>query len=586
MLVLTAVVLGSGCSTQTVAPGTMFEVSEMTVTTDEGSDQLSSETTEIEVCCDGNPGPVLEIVLKCDAPDIDLIPPALTIHEASPNLTFSVAGPERVTSSRYPDHWPGPGDFAPFLPAQDSVELESDKWQWVILQVSFSSCGFETAGFAVELTALPDRKTVYEKERRRFDIVNTCYDSGTLTLNPSRAPLGTQVYLTTDVDFFDVGMTNHNEITFTSPTNSVTFGKGGTNAKLLIVQVPTCPLGEGETPSWAADFVFDNPDEGLVPADGVASVFEETPRTVPVTIEVKNSAGETREGTFTYEPRLVSRELHQDRSVQFGGIAARDGIVYLTAYEDIRTVVLGEDATTLSDGAPGSGVLEGIGVDAGRIMVANDGLYGVQSVDAHGVRTLIAESPDFSSPFGIALGPVPEVYVTDVSHSRVSRIDGDGVTVLAGGGPQLESGYVDGVGQSARFNYPQGIARDPAGDLYIADRNNEAIRKITLPPRSTEVTVSTLLGGPGSGAPAYGVAVDGEDNLYATSASNLYVLLAGSTQLVQLTQFGAPMDYPELLTQVVTVRLESYDYGGHVAVDERGMVYLAMTSTAFRIAAE
>ncbi len=53
------------------------------------------------------------------------------------------------------------------------------------------------------------------------------------------------------------------------------------------------------------------------------------------------------------------------------------------------------------------------------------------------------------------------------------------VSTVAGGGGSTLSGYVDGVGAVARFNYPNGILYLSTGDLVVADHNNNIIRKIT-----------------------------------------------------------------------------------------------------------
>ncbi len=65
------------------------------------------------------------------------------------------------------------------------------------------------------------------------------------------------------------------------------------------------------------------------------------------------------------------------------------------------------------------------------------------------------------------------------------------VTTIAGG----SYGSADGVGSAAQFKYPQGLAVDPAGSLFVADGNNHAIRKILLTTRN----VTTIAGNGQSG---------------------------------------------------------------------------------------
>lgn len=100
----------------------------------------------------------------------------------------------------------------------------------------------------------------------------------------------------------------------------------------------------------------------------------------------------------------------------------------------------------------------------------------------------------FKSPSGIAVGAEGNIYVCDgviarersKGNSAIRVIYTDGaVTTLAGGGGR--TGYQDGVGTDAQFIYPFGIDVDAAGNVYVADTNNNAIRRIT-----PEGVVSTL----------------------------------------------------------------------------------------------
>lgn len=123
---------------------------------------------------------------------------------------------------------------------------------------------------------------------------------------------------------------------------------------------------------------------------------------------------------------------------------------------------------------------------------------------------------------GIAVDAEGVVYVTDGGWMRasrfpvtfrvasmVARIAPDGsVTTLAGtqatSGSGLEGeviGYADGSGAEARFSYPQGLAIDRNGNLYVADRGNQVIRRIT-----PQGVVSTVAGAPGEGGSTDGAA--------------------------------------------------------------------------------
>lgn len=117
----------------------------------------------------------------------------------------------------------------------------------------------------------------------------------------------------------------------------------------------------------------------------------------------------------------------------------------------------------------------------------------------------------FRHPSGVAvqpLGPSDIVYVAD--YQSVRRIIGPVVTTLAGpthasSGGQCPTGYVDGTGTAARFNYITAIVRDPTtGNLYVTEHSNNAVRKIT-----PAGVVSTVAGqGPAAG-PVTTPSVDG-----------------------------------------------------------------------------
>ena len=85
-----------------------------------------------------------------------------------------------------------------------------------------------------------------------------------------------------------------------------------------------------------------------------------------------------------------------------------------------------------------------------------------------------AQSARFDSPSGVAVA-AGVIYVADRGNHRIRQIVNGEVTTVAG---QDQAGFVDGAALSARLRFPDGLAVDVAGTLYIADVGNSAIRSL------------------------------------------------------------------------------------------------------------
>jgi NHL repeat len=152
----------------------------------------------------------------------------------------------------------------------------------------------------------------------------------------------------------------------------------------------------------------------------------------------------------------------------------------------------------------------------------------------------------FNSPYGVAVDSADNVYVADTGNFTIRKITPSGVvSTLAG----LAGAYgsADGTGSAARFAIPEGVAVDSAGNVYVGDSGNDTIRKIT-----PSGVVSTLAGGlgvsgdgTGSAAGFYfpqGVAVDNAGNVYVADNFN-NTIRVGVTAPPLITTVGQPFVY-------------------------------------------
>lgn len=117
------------------------------------------------------------------------------------------------------------------------------------------------------------------------------------------------------------------------------------------------------------------------------------------------------------------------------------------------------------------------------------------STGALGSADGIGSAARFSFPAGIAVDLAGNVYVGDYNNNNIRKITPAGVvTTLAGLAGLRNYGFVDGTGSAARFDGPTGVAVDAAGNLFVADSYNDAIRLVT-----PDGVVTTLAGGTGVG---------------------------------------------------------------------------------------
>jgi sugar lactone lactonase YvrE len=145
------------------------------------------------------------------------------------------------------------------------------------------------------------------------------------------------------------------------------------------------------------------------------------------------------------------------------------------------------------------------------------GVFWTGSSDGQGTNA------SFNRPFGIAIDNGGNLYIADEYNNRIRKITPSGfVTTLAG----WVNGFADGSGPYAKFNRPTGVAADAYGNVYVADRFNALIRKIT-----PAGLVSTFSGAGGLGVVngpvniglfrwPFGITIDASGTMYITDVAS------------------------------------------------------------------
>ena len=272
------------------------------------------------------------------------------------------------------------------------------------------------------------------------------------------------------------------------------------------------------------------------------------------------------------------------------------------------TVSLGSTFTTIAGlaGSTGVGSVDGTGsaarfsgpfgaaVDsAGNINVADSSNHTIRKVTAAGVVTTVAgvagsrgsadgtiDVARFNSPSGVAVDAAGNIYVADTGNNTIRKISSSSgiLYVSTVAGTANASGSTDATGAAARFTYPNGIAIDTSGNLYVADTQNSTIRMIT--PAGVVSTVAGLAGSYGStngtGAAArfrypYGVAVDSTGTLYVADSLNHTIrkIAGGVVTTFAGSGVSGSLDATGILAQ--------FNQPSALTVDSTGNVYVADT---------
>lgn len=201
--------------------------------------------------------------------------------------------------------------------------------------------------------------------------------------------------------------------------------------------------------------------------------------------------------------------------------------------------------------------------------VAGDGFYGYKDT--------LARFSRFAAPLNSAVDANGNIYVADANLNSIRKISPNGVVTTLAGNPRDTANARNGQDTAARFRYPTGVACDSKGNVYVADRGNNMIRKIT-----PSGLVTTLAGNvnygfrDGFGTAArfsfpYSIAIDNNDNIIvADSYNNRIRMITPAGDVTTIAGAGGiGNDDGAALTKA------TFNVPSGVAIGKTGIIYIA-----------
>ena len=176
--------------------------------------------------------------------------------------------------------------------------------------------------------------------------------------------------------------------------------------------------------------------------------------------------------------------------------------------------------------------------------------------------------PSYNYPSDVALDGDGNLYIADGNNNRIRKVDSSGtITTIAGNGPSGGPGIYGGDGGpavDAQLSNPSAVALDAAGNLYIADRANHRIRKVDSSGTITTIAGNGPSGGPGiyggDGGPAVDAQLSNPRGVAVDSAGNVYIADSSNHRIRKVDSSG-------VITTIAGTGAYGFNGDGGLAVD-------------------
>ena len=151
-----------------------------------------------------------------------------------------------------------------------------------------------------------------------------------------------------------------------------------------------------------------------------------------------------------------------------------------------------------------------------------------------------ALNAQISHPIGITVDVLGNVYIGDADNYRIRRIDTAGIiTTVAGTGTEGDNGD-SGPATAARIGFAWGLATDAAGYIYICDGNNNRVRRVDPAPGGLITTIAGVgvPGAGGDGAAATAANLNLPTGVFVNSAEEIFIADCENNRIRKINNAG------------------------------------------------
>ncbi len=188
-----------------------------------------------------------------------------------------------------------------------------------------------------------------------------------------------------------------------------------------------------------------------------------------------------------------------------------------------------------------------------------------------------ATSAQLNQPVGIGLDSSGNLFIADSVNEVIRKVSGGTISRVAGTTGSAGFSGDGAVATSAQLNEPWGVAVDAAGNIYIADRLNLVVRKVT---GDSNHTISTIAGThgvsgyAGDGGIATSATLAGALSAVVDGPGNVFILDGPNAAVREVAASGAPLTFPATLNGNTSAAMT-------LTVSNTGDANLTFTGLAF-----